>query len=36
LLAALNNPSIAQIYGVEESDGTSALAMELVEGRRSR
>lgn len=31
-LAALNHPHIAQIYGVEEADGTHALVMELVEG----
>ena len=31
-LAALNHPHIAQIYGVEESNGTRALVMELVEG----
>ncbi len=31
-LAALNHPHIAQIYGVNESDGVSALVMELVEG----
>jgi serine/threonine-protein kinase len=31
-LAALNHPNIAQIYGVEESDGIRALVMELVEG----
>jgi Tol biopolymer transport system component len=31
-LAALNHPHIAQIYGVEESHGTLALVMELVEG----
>jgi serine/threonine-protein kinase len=31
-LAALNHPGIAQIYGVEESDGVRALVMELVEG----
>jgi len=32
LLAALNHPHIAQIYGVAESDGVRALVMELVEG----
>ncbi len=31
-LATLNHPNIAQIYGFEQSDGTSALVMELVEG----
>ena len=31
-LAALNHPHIAQIYGVEESNGVRALVMELVEG----
>jgi eukaryotic-like serine/threonine-protein kinase len=31
-LAALNNPNIAAIYGLEESDGLRALVMELVEG----
>jgi serine/threonine protein kinase len=31
-LAALNHPHIAQIYGVEESESTRALVMELVEG----
>ena len=31
-LAALNHPHIAQIYGLEESAGVSALVMELVEG----
>jgi Tol biopolymer transport system component len=33
LLAALNHPHIAQIHGLEESNGVSALVMELVEGR---
>lgn len=32
LLAALNHPNIASIYGLEESNGTRALVMELVEG----
>jgi serine/threonine protein kinase len=31
-LAALNHPSIGHIYGFEDSTGTPALAMELVEG----
>jgi serine/threonine protein kinase len=31
-LAALNHPHIAQIHGVEDSGGTRALVMELVEG----
>src|SRR6266700_54260 len=32
VLASLNHPHIAQIYGLEEADGTRALVMELVEG----
>ena len=32
VLAALNHPNIATIYGLEHSNGTSALAMELVPG----
>jgi serine/threonine-protein kinase len=32
VLASLNHPSIAQIHGLEKSDGTIALVMELVEG----
>ena len=32
LLAALNHPNIAAIYGMEESAGTTALVLELVEG----
>src|SRR6185369_6617826 len=32
VLASLNHPHIAGIYGFEESDGVSALVMELVEG----
>jgi len=31
-LASLNHPSIAAIYGLEESGGMTALVMELVEG----
>src|SRR5499426_28963 len=31
-LAALNHPNIAHIYGLQESDSTKALVMELVEG----
>ena len=32
VLASLNHPNIAGIYGLEESHGTAALVMELVEG----
>ena len=32
VLAALNHPNIAAIYGIEESGGRRALVMELVEG----
>jgi serine/threonine protein kinase len=32
VLASLNHPNIAHIHGVEESGGTPALIMELVEG----
>src|SRR5712691_4797113 len=32
LLASLNHPHIAAIYGLEESGSTRALVMELVEG----
>jgi serine/threonine protein kinase/Tol biopolymer transport system component len=32
LLATLNHPNIAQVYGLEESDGAQALVMELVPG----
>ncbi|HSF17412.1 MAG TPA: protein kinase [Vicinamibacteria bacterium] len=32
LLASMNHPNIAGIYGLEESDGVQALVLELVEG----
>src|SRR3954468_25033236 len=32
VLASLNHPGIAAIYGVEETGGITALIMELVEG----
>src|ERR1700687_3609516 len=32
MLAALNHPNIATIYGLEQSGGTSYLVMELVSG----
>ena len=32
ILASLNYPNIAAIYGIEESDDTRALVLELVEG----
>jgi Tol biopolymer transport system component len=32
VLASLNHPNIAAIYGLEESGGMAALVMELVEG----
>ena len=37
VLASLNHPNIAAIYGLEETGGARALVMELVDGRgRSR
>ena len=33
VLASMNHPNIAAIYGLEESDGLRALVMELVEGQ---
>ena len=32
VLASLNHPNIAAIYGSEESDGVQALILEFVEG----
>ena len=32
VLASLNHPGIAAIYGIEQSDDTRALVLELVEG----
>ena len=34
VLASLNHPNIASIYGLEESGDTRALVLELREGRR--
>ncbi len=31
VLASLNHPNIAHLYGVERSDGTLALVMELAD-----
>src|SRR3954467_7997832 len=33
VLASLNHPNIAAIYGLEESAGVQALVLELVEGQ---
>src|SRR5207244_12033562 len=33
VLAALNHPNIAAIYGFEESNGIQALVLELAEGQ---
>ena len=35
LLASLNHPNIAAIYGFEQADGKRFLVMELVEGETS-
>src|ERR1051326_4869695 len=32
MLASLNHPNIAHIYGLEHADGAPALVLELVEG----
>ena len=32
VVASLNHPNIAHVYGLEQSDGVQALVMELVEG----
>jgi serine/threonine-protein kinase len=32
MLAALNHQNVAHIYGIERSDGRTALVMELIEG----
>jgi hypothetical protein len=32
LLAAMNHPHIATVYGLEDADGVKALVMELIEG----
>ena len=32
VLASLNHPNIAAIYGLEDADGTKALVLELVDG----
>src|SRR5262245_47916574 len=32
MLAALNHPNIASIYGLEETDGKQCLVLELVQG----
>ena len=32
ILASLNHPNIAAIYGLEKAEGTRALVLELVEG----
>src|SRR5262247_2015847 len=36
ILASLNHPNIAQIHGLEESDNTRCIVMELVEGETLR
>src|SRR6516165_358176 len=36
ILASLNHPNIAQIHGLEESDNTLCIVMELVGGETLR
>ena len=36
LLATLNHPHIGAIYGLEETDGVTALVLELVDGPHAR
>ena len=36
ILASLNHPGIAAIYGIEEAEGTRALVLELVDHRPLR
>ena len=36
VLASLNHPGIAAIYGIEEAEGTRALVLELVDHRPLR
>ena len=33
MLAALNHPNIAQVYGLEDSSSVRALVMEIVDGQ---
>jgi serine/threonine-protein kinase len=33
VVASLNHPHIAHIYGIEDSNGASAIVMELVDGQ---
>src|SRR5262249_46328376 len=33
ILASLNHPNIAQIYGLEQASGSDCIVMELVEGQ---
>jgi len=36
LLASLNHPNIAAIYGLEQAEGKRFIVMELVEGEKDR